>query len=208
MQQLDLLDKSIVIVTADHGELLGDNFRIFGHGGYFGEGGMHIPLLIRFPKDENMNFPDRIDALVKTSDLFVTLADIHQFDIPHDLLSGKSFLPLIQEPRREINPYMVVEKRGIPGHCYRSKQYKLIYWMEDGAIEFYDLANDPEAVNNVYEQNKITGDFYLTNLKKWIISQKMIKEAVLTGDPSKRDLDMKQIDEKTLENLKALGYIK
>ncbi len=208
MRQLDLMDKSIVIVTSDHGELLGENFKIFGHGGYFGEGGMHIPLLIRFPKNDFVKFPDRIDALVKTSDLFVTLADIHQFDIPHDLLSGKSYLPAIQEPNVEINPHMVVEKRGNPGYCYRSKQYKLIYWMENAAIEFYDLENDPEAANNVYEQNKITADFYLTNLKKWVISQKMIKEAVLTGDPAKRELDMKQIDEKTLENLKALGYIK
>ncbi len=208
MRQLDVLDKSIVIVTSDHGELLGENFKVFGHGGYFGEGGMHIPLLVRFPENDYVKFPKRIDALVKTSDLFVTLADIHKFDIPHDLLSGKSFLPLIQELNVEINPHMVVEKRGNPGYCYRSKQYKLIFWMENAAIEFYDLENDPEAVNNVYEQNKITADFYLTNLKKWIISQKMIKEVVLTGDPAKREIDMKQIDEKTLENLKALGYIK
>lgn len=208
MRMLGVLDESIIIVTADHGELLGEKDKIFGHGGYFGEGGMHIPLLIRFPKSDIVKLPDKIDALVKTSDLFVTLADIHDFDIQNDLLSGKSLLPLIQELKTEINPYMVTEKRGTPGYCYRTKQHKLIYWMENAPIEFYDLANDPEAMINVYEQHKITANYYLINLKKWITSQKLIKEALIKGDPTKRDLDLKQIDEKTLENLKALGYIK
>jgi hypothetical protein len=48
----------------------------------------------------------------------------------------------------------------------------------------------------------------LVHLKKWITSQNLIKNALLEGDPSKREMDMDQIDEKTLENLKALGYIK
>jgi arylsulfatase A-like enzyme len=208
MRSLDMLDDSIIIVTADHGELLGERDKIFGHGGYFGEGGMHIPLLIRFPKSDDIKIPEKVDALVKTSDLFATLSDIYQFDILENYLSGKSLLPLIREPGSEINPYMVSEKRGIPGYCYRNKQHKLIYWMEDALIEFYDLEKDPEAMNNVYGQNKISANYYLTNIKKWITSQNMIKDAFLKGDPAKRDLDLNQIDEKTLENLKALGYIK
>ncbi len=208
MRSLDMLDKSIIIVTADHGELLGEKDKIFGHGGYFGEGGMHIPLLVRFPKSEDMEFPDRVDSLVKLSDLFVTLADIHGFDIPKDLISGKSLLPLIREPEIEINPFIISEKRGIPGYCYRNKQHKLIYWIEHASIEFYDLEKDPKAMTNVYEQNRITANYYLTNLKKWITGQNLIKEALLKGDPSKREIDLNQIDENTLENLRALGYIK
>jgi len=208
MRSLELLDESIVIVTADHGELLGEIDKIFGHGGYFGEGGMHIPLLIRFPKSDDIKFPNKVGALVKSSDLLVSLADIHQFDIPQDLLTGKSLLPLIREPEIEINPYLVVEKRGTPGYCYRTKQYKLIFWVENASIEFFDLVKDPEAMNNVYEQNNITANYYLTNLKKWIASQNLIKKALLKGDPAKREVDFKQIDKKTIENLRALGYIK
>lgn len=208
MGSLGTLEESIVIVTADHGELLGEKDKIFGHGGYFGEGGMHIPLFIRFPKSEDVDFPDRVHALVKTSDLFVTLADIYGFEITGELFSGKSLLPLIKEPESEINTYMVSEKRGIPGYCYRNKRYKLIYWMENAPLEFYELENDPDAMNNVYEQNTIVANYYLVNLTKWIMSQKLIKNTLLKGDPAKMDLDIKQLDEKTLENLKALGYIK
>ncbi len=208
IRSLDMLDDSIIIVTADHGEMLGERYRIFGHGGYFGEGGMHIPLLIRFPESDEIKLPDKVDALVKTSDLFVTLADIYKFDIMENYLSGKSFFPLIREPEGEINPYMVSEKRGIPGYCYRNKQHKLIYWKENKQIEFYDLETDPEAMKSVYEQNRISVNFYLNNLRKWIVSQNLIKDALLKGDPAKREIDMNQIDEKTLENLKALGYIK
>jgi arylsulfatase A-like enzyme len=208
MESLGILEESVIIVTADHGELLGEIDKIFGHGGYFGEGGMHIPLLIRFPETDEIKYPSRVDALVKTSDLLATLADIHGFTVQENLLSGKSLLSLVADPDAEINAYMVAEKRGIPGYCYRTKKHKLIYWMDNAPLEFYDLEKDPEAMRNIFEQNKIVAYSYLAKLKKWIVSQKLIKEALLKGDPSKRDLDMKQIDEKTLENLKALGYIK
>jgi arylsulfatase A-like enzyme len=208
MRSLGILDQSIVIVTADHGELLGEKDSIFGHGGYFGEGGMHIPLFIRFPKSQGIEYPAQVHALVKTSDLLATLADIHDFDLQNDLILGESLLPLLWDPAAEVNPFMISEKRGTPGYCYRTKKHKLIYWMENAPIEFYDLENDPDAMKNVYEQNQILAHYYLTILKKWITSQTLIRDALLKGDPSVREIDMKQIDEKTLENLRALGYIK
>lgn len=208
MRSLGLLDESIIIVTADHGELLGEIDNMFGHGSYFGEGGMHIPLLIRFPENEKIDYPSHIDALVKTSDVFVTLADIYGFSVPGDLTSGKSLLPLIRKPDAEINPFMVSEKRGLPGYCYRTAEHKLIYWMGNAPVEFYDLENDPQALENVYEQNKILAHYYLTDLKKWIASQKLIKDIIFERGSSRHEIDMREIDEKTLENLKALGYIK
>ena len=50
--------------------------------------------------------------------------------------------------------------------------------------------------------------YMLTTLKKWLAAQELIKTAVLGKDPSEKDIGYDQIDKKTLENLKALGYIK
>jgi arylsulfatase A-like enzyme len=207
LNDLALDEKTIVILTADHGDLLGENGGLFGHGDYFGEGVMHIPMIIRFPTQEGQNVPDKIDALVKLSDLFATLADGYGFDVPWDLLGGKSLLPVISGNVLEVNPFVVVEKRDRKGFCIRTKRYKLIFW-NDAPAEFYDLAEDPVAEQNMFQPDDVMANFMLARLKKWLASQELIKKAVLGKDPSAKDIRYDQIDKKTLENLKALGYIK
>ena len=202
------LDKNtIVILTADHGDMLGENGRLFGHGDYFGEGVTHIPLFIRFPHREGLAFPERVDSLVKLSDLFASIADVYGFDVPWDVMGGKSLLPVISGAAKEVNPFVVVEKRDRTGFCIRTKSHKLIYW-EDAPTEFYDLAQDPPAENNIYRQDDVMASYMLTALKKWIAAQELIKAAVLGKTPSDKDIRYDQIDKETLENLKALGYIK
>ena len=128
LDDLDLDEKTIVILSADHGDLLGENGRLFGHGDYFGEGVMHIPLFIRIPPQDKLEVPGKIDALVKLSDLFATLADGYGFDVPWDLIGGKSLLPVVSGALQEVNPFVVVEKRDRKGFCFRTKRYKLIFW--------------------------------------------------------------------------------
>lgn len=207
LDELDLDENTVVILTADHGDLLGEHGRQFGHSGYLGEGVMHIPLIMRFPRQEGLNVPDKIDALVKLSDLFATLADGYQFDVPWNLIVGKSLLPVISGAVKEVNPFVVVEKRERIGFCIRTKRHKLIF-RYDGPIEFYDLAKDPLAEKNIYQQENVMANYTLTTLKKWIAAQELIKKAVLEKDPSEKDIRYDQIDKETLENLKALGYIK
>ena len=207
LNDLGLDQKTIVILTADHGDLLGENGRKFGHGDYFGEGVMHIPLFIRFPSQDKLGVPGKIDALVKLSDLFATLADGYGFDVPWDLIGGKSLLPLVVGGEQEINPFVVVEKRDRKGFCIRTKSHKLILW-NDAPTEFYDLAVDPVAENNIFQREDVMAHYMLTELKKWIAAQELIKTAVLGKDASDKDIGFDQIDKKTLENLKALGYIK
>jgi len=202
------LDKNtIVILTADHGDMLGENGRLFGHGDYFGEGVTHIPLFIRFSHREGLDFPERVDSLVKLSDVFATLADVYGFDVPWDMLGGKSLLPVISGAVKEANPFVVVEKRDRTGFCMRTKSHKLIFW-EDAPAEFYDLAQDPQAENNIFQEESVIANYMLTTLKKWIAAQELIKAAVLGKAPSDKDIRYDEIDKETLENLKALGYIK
>ena len=207
LDETGLAENTIVILTADHGDLLGENGRLFGHGEYFGEGVTHIPLIIRFPRQKGLEIPGRVEALVKLSDLFATLADGYRFDIPWNLIGGKSLLPMLADPEREVNPFVVVEKRERTGFCFRTKRHKLIFW-DDAPVEFYDLAEDPRAENNIYQEENVVANYMLTKLKKWIAAQELVKTAVLGKAPSEKEIGYEQIDKETLENLKALGYIK
>ncbi|GJM22688.1 MAG: hypothetical protein DHS20C15_26030 [Planctomycetota bacterium] len=43
-----LLDNTLILITADHGEALNQRGLLRGHGGFFQEG-LHVPFLLRFP---------------------------------------------------------------------------------------------------------------------------------------------------------------
>jgi len=207
IKELGLLEESIIIVTADHGELLGEHGGLFSHGSYFWEGGIHIPLIIRFPEDTPVSIIEKSESLVKISDIFATLADIYQFKIPKELISGKSLLPLVLGADKEVNSQVIVEKREAPDYCYRTRKYKLYYWKKIQA-EFYDLEKDPKEKNNLFTRDNIIANFMLVDLKKWIARQKKIRDLIFEGEIPEEESDNRQIDKKTLENLKALGYIK
>ena len=64
MDQLDLWKDTVVIFTADHGEMAGDHGGIRGKGPFAYEGNAHVPLIIVHP-----NYPRGISSNVLTSHL-------------------------------------------------------------------------------------------------------------------------------------------
>lgn len=207
IRNLGLLEKTAVILTADHGEFLGEKNKLFGHGQNFYEPGIRIPLLIHFPVEPEEKSPARIKAMVKMSDLFTTLADIHQFDVPDELMEGKSLLPLLLKPEREVNSRVILGKRGTPGHCIRTDRYKLIYWEKSQKVQFYDLKKDPKEQKNLYTQQSVRANYMLVELKKWVDRQRAIRKHLIQRKGHEK-VQERKIDKRTLENLKALGYIK
>ncbi|MBN1341193.1 MAG: sulfatase-like hydrolase/transferase [Phycisphaerae bacterium] len=65
------LDDTLIIVTADHGESLGDH-HIIGHGWCVYETLTHVPLIVRYPRRLP---PGRRTDLVQTVDVFPTMLD-------------------------------------------------------------------------------------------------------------------------------------
>jgi arylsulfatase A-like enzyme len=206
-RSLRLLEKSLIFITSDHGELLGEHGRLFGHGKSFAEEGIHIPLVMRVPDGSGIPIPGTVDAIVKTADIFATLADIYQFDVPYGIRGGKSLLPLLVSPDEEINPYIVVERAGTPVYCLRSKTHKLLY-SNERYTQFFDLETDPGEKRNLYSEENLLANYYLTQLKKWMAGQSLTRSLLLGKSEGDREVDQEDIDEKTLENLKTLGYIK
>ena len=64
MDQLDLWKDTVVIFTADHGEMAGDHGGIRGKGPFAYEGNAHVPLIIVHP-----DYPRGISSNVLTSHL-------------------------------------------------------------------------------------------------------------------------------------------
>jgi arylsulfatase A-like enzyme len=99
LERLGVADRTIVVVTADHGETLYDNGHGQGHGDHlFGDEGTHVPLVVYVPG----RAPHVEPHVVRDVDLAPTLYDLTGVAAPHDL-DGRSLAPAIDgkpiEPR-------------------------------------------------------------------------------------------------------------
>ena len=73
----DELDRTLVLFTADHGEMLGDHWML-GKAGFFPQA-FHVPLLIRHPRGRRGG---RVAAFTEHVDLMPTILDALAIDVP------------------------------------------------------------------------------------------------------------------------------
>ncbi|HEY1693115.1 MAG TPA: sulfatase-like hydrolase/transferase [Polyangiaceae bacterium] len=90
--------KTIVVVTADHGETLYDHGHGAGHGDHlFGDEGTHVPLVIVDPRSttgDGSAAPHRVSSIVRDVDLAPTLYELTGVAPPRDL-DGQSLAPAL-----------------------------------------------------------------------------------------------------------------
>lgn len=209
LQQNGLLDETILIITSDHGENLGDH-NLMDHQYCVYDTLARVPLIIRYPDI----FPGglQVSALVQTTDLFPSLAEILAVadDPVLSRVQGQSLLPerIAASPRE----YAVTEYLAPQLHSFRREdvsfdskfsrqlraintgRYKYI-WASNGENELYDLQTDPGELCNIIADEPETAVCLATELQTWV------DQHTLPGD------DEGLVDEAIVNRLEALGYI-
>ena len=85
-------DTTVVVLTSDHGESLGEHDYYFDHGENVFDPSLRIPLLVAMPGARKAQ---RTDVLASTLDLVPTILDAVKVSYPPDL-AGQSLLPAVQ----------------------------------------------------------------------------------------------------------------
>lgn len=144
-----LLDRTIVVVTADHGEAFNLAQGRFGHARHLHDEVTRIPLLVYVPSD--LTAMRRIGAMVQQMDLAPTLVALTAGKMP-DAFQGRSLLPLMRGEVEALHEALILGV-GREWHpvAIRTLRWKLIQHQEDPP-ELYDLAQDPGETVNVYAQ--------------------------------------------------------
>ena len=93
-------DRTLVVITSDHGESLGEHDYYFDHGENLFDPSMRIPLLVAGP---GVAPGQRTDVLATTLDLVPTVLDAVKVSYPPDL-AGESLLPAARGERRPDRP--------------------------------------------------------------------------------------------------------
>jgi len=140
----DEIDNTLILYTADHGEMLGDY-------GSFGKRTMlnpaaRIPLLIREPKGANSG--RRVDRPVSLLDVFPTFSAAAGLDIAKPSPEGANLLELAAGASEREYVYSQVGEGNVGLYMIASRDLKYIYSAADNREWLFDLRIDPQETKN------------------------------------------------------------
>jgi arylsulfatase A-like enzyme len=196
-------DDTLIVVTADHGEGLGE------HGWHahrlLYEEQLHVPLIVKLPRGPRGTV---VEDLVRTIDIFPTVLEVADVAAPKPI-EGRSLVALarggVDEPRvayaDQLNKWDtkadMLDQRPQDDllHSLRSASWKLIYRpLRPATSELYDLANDPHEARNLYAEQGERANAMLGELnarKPWVL----------------HDLGEGSLDDHAADALRELGYM-
>ena len=160
LEELELLDNTILIFTSDHGEEFLEHGKI-GHGlGDPYEEIIKVPMIIRFPEEVDVNVK-RITAQVQSLDIAPTILHTLGYRLPKTF-QGKSTYDLIAGKKDRLHEFLFTETRG--GISIRTETEK--YILRPDYFEYYNLSNDPLEKNSLLYPGKRFEDEYLKFLQR------------------------------------------
>lgn len=203
-----LLNRTIVVIFADHGEGLGERAEYFGHVRYLNQQFIHVPLIMHLPQVK----PKRIQTPVSLTTISPTVLEFMQIrDDGFD--TARSSLRLIRDQgQAPLNNSKTVYSFAFAPTAQKDK-FSIIHWPYQGIFyldgllirqkEFYDLslcqsytAKDQLFGSTIIKYSKAA----YNNLQREI---KTARRAFLITVPIKV-----MNDEATMAKLQTLGYIR
>ena len=229
LDTLSLWDDTLVVLTADHGESLGEHDYYFEHGDTVYEPTAHVPLALSHP---GLPGGRTIPTPISLVDLPATVLELLGFP-PPPTFQGQSFAGLLTSsgnatPHRPHHFIMGSHRYGYQIHGVTTESHKLILeplppflpidtlvqhalhlWLAEGLdniyrarclrTELYDLRSDPLELSNLAGRGHPEEESLEPVLWQWMASTYAAGADKTLLEP--------EMDEETLRKLEALGYL-
>lgn len=148
VNELGMREDTIVVFTADHGNMLGERNRMFK--GVMYESSARVPLLLRAPGRVPAGRVS--DAVLDNASIMPTLLDLAGMTVP-DGVQGKSLAPLARgNGAGPEAAYAYLSDKMV-----RQGDWKLIVPLargKTGGPELYNVARDPDEQTNLYGKSE------------------------------------------------------
>ena len=194
LSRRQLLNRTILVITGDHGEMLGEHGEN-GHGFFVYQEAVRVPLLISLP-DGSKGTSNEVLELV---DLMPTVLELLKIPVPQTV-QGKSFAQNLTG-KNSSSGVAYAESLTATQHfgaapLLSMQDYRYKY-IESPQPELYDLKEDAQELNNIAEKRK-----EIANKMKTALQEFLGKNKDTSAKPVEREISPEQ-----QEQLAALGYI-
>jgi len=180
LKQRGWLENTLILFTADHGDMLGDHH--LWRKTYAYEPSARIPMLIRWP--EGLIAARRgqvIDRPVELRDILPTFLDAAQVPYEPTWFDGRSMLVLLGGRSQGWREWIDLEHST----CYAPENYwsaltdgrmKYIYYAPDGRQQLFDLEKDPGETRDLASLAE-----YRDTLQLW--RHRLVEHLAERGEP-------------------------
>lgn len=194
LKKSGLYDRTLTILTSDHGESLGDH-QEQTHGILAYNSTLWIPLILHFPGLK----PLEIDQNVCHTDIFPTVCDILDIPVPSHL-EGLSLLPVLRGKKikeriiyfESLEPHLRMDWAPLRGIILKNEKF-----IESPVPELYDLGKDFHEKNNLASRSNLAPF-------RSLLSRHMETYAHVNPAEEARTV----LDQSTRKRLESLGYAK
>jgi arylsulfatase A-like enzyme len=200
-----ILDETLIIVTADHGEGFLDHGRLFHSGDLVYDELMRVPLIMRYPKAIPAGAD--VDVPVRLIDLMPTVLEAAGLSASPDEaegihMEGTSLIPLVggNEVEIELREGSEVYCEGALVSCVRTNNWKYIDSQGHNTLALYDLLNDPGEKHNLFSEREDVARNLAERLRSYTELVRFYLEEHEGPTPI-------AVDEETRKRLRALGYV-
>lgn len=156
--QLGLADKTLFIITSDHGTEFYEHRRV-DHGFTLYDEQIHVPLLVKLPGQAGGK---RITQRVSSLDIMPTILELLQLAMPSDAqtLRGASLVATMQgaERARDLFAETDYRKHTFKRAIITPSNQKLIFTLESKQRELFDLVADPGEQHNLASEQPALAD--------------------------------------------------
>ena len=196
MKEMGIFDRTLIVLTADHGESLGEHDFYYSHDALYEED-VRVPLIFRAPDLVPVDI--HCNALVQTIDIVPTVLDL--LELPALMTaSGRSMLPLISGARPRIRTHAFFEGQNYRAVGIVDSTWSFIHPIKEMIpnhnVELFRIDIDPNQERNLFYKESSVAEAYLDIAREF--TGKRIREGkgIKSGAPAS-----------LTRQLRALGYV-
>jgi len=151
LDALGLADNTLIVFSTDHGHFLGQH-GLIAKGPFHYEDMLKLPFIVRWagqvPAGQTS---DALQSLVDLAPSFLSAAEL---GIPGEM-QGVNQLEVWRGKQNEARNHIICENRHNPVmphlRTYVNKRYKLTVYRSEAFGELFDLQEDPDELNNLWD---------------------------------------------------------
>ena len=194
LERRGLWEPAIVVVVSDHGDEFQEHGSLFHEKLYAAV--THIPLIIKLPGAGPVA---RIDAVAESIDLMPTLLALAEAPVPPDI-DGESLMPLI-EGTGESDRRLAISESPFYGRrvAFTTRDHRMLVSLKTKETELYAYREDRQEANDISEDVPRVAYRLRRGAIRWNQAMK---------DRSREAAERNDLKDETIQQLKALGYLR